>query len=172
MHIRVQLVNGEELEFQVGQSCVTLGRSSKCDVVIPHEGMSRQHCQIEVVDGEVFITDLGSTNGVLIDGQRIEPHKRTQYATFLSLAFGAVQSLQLSFDDVGSENESQNNPMSRDPSGTTHVKTAVIKELQRPQPKVKPAKEEKETSSSGSPLINVLALILLCAVVWWYLSQE
>lgn len=96
MHIQAKLVNGEIIEQTIDANRCVIGRSSKCDVVIPHEGMSRLHCQIEFIDGEYFITDLGSTNGVLIDNQKIEPHQKTPYQTFLLLSFGAVQSLQIS----------------------------------------------------------------------------
>src|SRR5688500_8912127 len=93
MHIQAKLVNGEVIEQFVDSNICVIGRSSKCDVVIPHEGMSRQHCQIELVNGEYFVTDLGSTNGVLIDNLKIEPHQKIPYQTFLPLSFGAVQNL-------------------------------------------------------------------------------
>ena len=36
--------------------------------------MSRQHCAIERRDGRYFVTDLGSTNGVVVDGQRVDDY--------------------------------------------------------------------------------------------------
>lgn len=85
MHVYLRLVNGEQIEETIESNVCIIGRSAKCDVVVPHDGMSRQHCQIELENGEVFITDLGSTNGVLIDGEKIVPHTKTPYSRdFLS----------------------------------------------------------------------------------------
>ena len=51
---------------------MTIGRSSTCDEVIDGEGVSRCHVKIRVTDDDKFIvTDLGSTNGTFIQGERI-----------------------------------------------------------------------------------------------------
>jgi pSer/pThr/pTyr-binding forkhead associated (FHA) protein len=34
--------------------------------------VSRRHCSFELVQGVVILTDLGSTNGTFVDGQRIQ----------------------------------------------------------------------------------------------------
>lgn len=100
MQLSLKLLNGEQIELNIDSNVCIIGRSSKCDVVVTQDGMSRQHCQIEVIDGEVFVTDLASTNGVLIDGQKIKPNTRTNYALYLTLSFGAVQSAQIKLDEV------------------------------------------------------------------------
>ncbi len=49
-----------------------LGRSSRCDVVIDDELASREHCRV-VVDGDrVVLRDLGSRNGVRVNGERVD----------------------------------------------------------------------------------------------------
>src|SRR4051812_22273277 len=111
MRINVKLLDGETLEFNVRESICTIGRSSKCNVVIPHDGVSRQHCQLDVENGEVFVTDLGSTNGVLIDGTRIEPNKRTKFQTYLPLSFGPVQSLMVDLEEDSGISTSFTNPL-------------------------------------------------------------
>ncbi len=39
------------------------------------KGVSRTHCQLEFEDGNVIITDLGSSNGTFVAGQRLEPNQ-------------------------------------------------------------------------------------------------
>lgn len=39
------------------------------------KGVSRAHCQLEYDDGQIIVTDLGSTNGTFVDGKRLDPHK-------------------------------------------------------------------------------------------------
>jgi pSer/pThr/pTyr-binding forkhead associated (FHA) protein len=45
------------------------------DVQVAADGISAQHCSVEVVKGGVKVTDLGSTNGTLINGRDVRgPH--------------------------------------------------------------------------------------------------
>jgi FHA domain len=50
---------------------LSIGRTGASDVVLPEAQVSRNHCQVHVTDGQVIVTDLGSTNGTFVDGQRI-----------------------------------------------------------------------------------------------------
>lgn len=55
---------------------LTIGRGSEADLRINDPGISRVHARITVVAGasgglQVSISDLNSTNGVIVDGQRI-----------------------------------------------------------------------------------------------------
>ena len=38
-------------------------------------GVSRQHCQLEFKDNQLIVTDLGSSNGTFVTGNRLLPHK-------------------------------------------------------------------------------------------------
>ena len=53
----------------------TIGRGSEADLRINDPGISRQHARIVVTeiadDVRVHIEDLGSTNGVVVNGQRV-----------------------------------------------------------------------------------------------------
>lgn len=79
------------LEAEVAKDTFTIGRSSKCDVAISSEGLSREHCSISIQEGDIFITDLGGANGVLIDDERIPSNQKTQYNTSFSLSLGSIE---------------------------------------------------------------------------------
>lgn len=54
-------------------SSLSLGRSADCDLVIDHHSVSRRHAMLEcAADGVCEIVDLGSKNGLRVDGQRVE----------------------------------------------------------------------------------------------------
>lgn len=50
---------------------LTIGRDSLCDIVVAHESISRQHAQIIGSPLAWTLTDLGSKNGIRLDGERI-----------------------------------------------------------------------------------------------------
>jgi pSer/pThr/pTyr-binding forkhead associated (FHA) protein len=50
---------------------VVVGRHWDCDARLDSPRVSRWHCCMTEVDGEVWVRDLGSTNGTWIDGMRI-----------------------------------------------------------------------------------------------------
>jgi hypothetical protein len=63
------IVEGKRL--LVGPTGVTLGRSRECDVVLDDPNVSRKHAEIRPRGGAWVVTDLGSTNGVSVNGRRI-----------------------------------------------------------------------------------------------------
>jgi len=66
-----------QFELQVGSEThivdgsVTLGRSSSSGLVIADSEVSRAHSEVAVVDGELVVRDLGSTNGTRVNGDII-----------------------------------------------------------------------------------------------------
>jgi pSer/pThr/pTyr-binding forkhead associated (FHA) protein len=48
-----------------------IGRHSRCDIRLNSLRVSRYHCCLTDVGGEVAVRDLGSTNGLRINGQRV-----------------------------------------------------------------------------------------------------
>jgi hypothetical protein len=56
----------------VGPAGVTLGRSSRCEVVLDDPNVSRQHAELRPRGGSWVLTDLGSTNGSSVNGRRID----------------------------------------------------------------------------------------------------
>ena len=60
-----------ETRFVVTPSGLTLGRSAPADIIVAGSGVSRAHCLVELVDDEVRVSDLNSTNGTYIDNKRI-----------------------------------------------------------------------------------------------------
>jgi hypothetical protein len=56
----------------VGASGATLGRSRSCDIVLDDANVSRRHAEVRPRGGGWIVADLGSTNGVAVNGARIE----------------------------------------------------------------------------------------------------
>ncbi|NLW07498.1 MAG: DUF3662 domain-containing protein [Clostridia bacterium] len=50
----------------------TLGRQPACDFVLTDKKVSRRHCLLEQSHDRILVTDLGSRNGVLVNGEKVE----------------------------------------------------------------------------------------------------
>ena len=61
----IQLYDGEYI----------IGREPGCDIQIKTMGISRRHARIKVDGNQFWITDLNSSNGVILSGEKIEPDK-------------------------------------------------------------------------------------------------
>ena len=55
------------------RTVTVFGKSASVDVNIDHSYVSRRHFQLRCQDGVYFISDLGSTNGTYLNGERLEP---------------------------------------------------------------------------------------------------
>lgn len=53
-----------------------VGRREGCDVVLRFPNISSHHCLLEIEEGYWFVKDLGSSNGVKVNGKRIAPQLR------------------------------------------------------------------------------------------------
>ncbi|WP_225845041.1 DUF3662 and FHA domain-containing protein [Streptomyces sp. HPF1205] len=62
-------INGTR--HQISRPTMVLGRSTEADVRVDDPGVSRRHCEIRVGTPSV-VQDLGSTNGIVVDGQHTQ----------------------------------------------------------------------------------------------------
>ena len=171
MKLSFLLADNSELEFNPTKNTVTIGRSSQCDIVIPHEGMSRKHCEVQVKDGEVFLTDLGSVNGVFINGNKITPNSPTKFPVFLSASFGYVQNFKIELDENTNITRVDTSSLNSKPimkSENTGKKTMPNLKRAEVAPKAQAVKEEPK---SNRMKIMLVILVVIAAGVF-YLYQD
>ena len=67
-------INGQRLPLS--PPGIVVGRSSDADLRVDDPGVSRRHMEVRVVDGpdgpHITVLDMGSTNGILVNGKRVE----------------------------------------------------------------------------------------------------
>ena len=51
---------------------VVLGRSKEADIRVPDDNVSRRHAEVRLEDDGYWIVDLGSTNGTIVNGKRVD----------------------------------------------------------------------------------------------------
>jgi predicted component of type VI protein secretion system len=64
--------DGQRREFPLARPIMIVGRKHSCDLRIPISSVSREHCQVEIKDGGLFIRDLGSSNGTYKNEERVQ----------------------------------------------------------------------------------------------------
>ena len=74
-YIRVYSGNELRTQLELGEDRVTIGRTEDNSLILPDGGVSRQHAAIEFETGDYFIVDLGSSNGVFLNNEKIERAK-------------------------------------------------------------------------------------------------
>ncbi len=57
----------------LGSGGATLGRSREADIVLDDANVSRKHAEVRPSGGSWIVRDLGSTNGVKVNGRRLDP---------------------------------------------------------------------------------------------------
>ncbi len=59
----------------VDKPILLFGRHEECDVQLNSKKVSRRHCVVAQVNDQLVVRDLGSTNGVRINGERVAEGK-------------------------------------------------------------------------------------------------
>jgi hypothetical protein len=65
------IVVAEGRRMVVGRTGATIGRSRDCDIVLADGNVSRRHAEVLPTEDGWSVSDLSSTNGVLVNGRRI-----------------------------------------------------------------------------------------------------
>jgi hypothetical protein len=66
-----RLVSNDGRTYPVSVGSTVIGRGDQANLRLPDVGISRRHARIDFDGGQVVLTDLGSTNGTSVNGQRV-----------------------------------------------------------------------------------------------------
>lgn len=65
------LKSPQEKSVAIRRTPFVIGRAADCDFRLENPTVSRHHCEVSIVDGEVRVRDLGSSNGTFVNSQLI-----------------------------------------------------------------------------------------------------
>jgi diguanylate cyclase (GGDEF)-like protein len=70
------VIYGNDLgrKFNLNQPSIVIGRSSKCDLQIDQESVSRSHAKLVNTGKTIILRDLGSTNGTYVNDELIDEY--------------------------------------------------------------------------------------------------
>jgi len=73
MEARLTVIGGKTNKAAVALRLpTTIGRSREAGITVAHPMISRQHCELSESGGLILLRDLGSLNGTLVAGQKVQ----------------------------------------------------------------------------------------------------
>lgn len=67
----VRLIANDGRSYPLSIGSTVIGRGDQANLRLPDVGISRRHARLDYDGAQVVLTDLGSTNGSMVNGQRI-----------------------------------------------------------------------------------------------------
>jgi hypothetical protein len=94
-HWRILAESGplRELEFAI-EGPVVIGRALECEITLVAPHLSRRHARLSVEEGALWIEDLGSSNGTMVNGQPVTDRRRLQHRdqiAFFDIVFTVIE---------------------------------------------------------------------------------
>ena len=89
----VKAPSGEERVVPVDQDTITIGRDPSCTIRLDSPYVSRQHARLEARETGLVLVDLGSHNGSLLNGVRVEGSARLSVGDVVAIADTTIQCL-------------------------------------------------------------------------------
>jgi len=119
--------------IKLDKPVLLIGRNPDCDVILKQSRkVSRAHCLIACVENTILVRDLGSTNGVWLNSQRVERESRLKVGDELSIA--DVQYNLVRVDKSNGLNETPNAEVQQVDSRRRNGKKKSDRSLRKPEP--------------------------------------
>jgi hypothetical protein len=66
-----RLIGNDGRSYPLSIGSTVIGRGDQANLRLPDVGISRRHARLDFDGAQVVLTDLGSTNGTMVNGQRV-----------------------------------------------------------------------------------------------------
>ncbi len=157
-------------------SSIKIGRSLKCEFSVPLEDLSREHCLLELIDGDFYITDLDSSNGVWVDRERIVTNERIKIALSNVIVLSNIYTLTINPTEIRSKSETNSNrKIDRQIDTVSFQLDYPDDKKKKLTKKILPEKDsiEKATSKKKEMIIMTLGFLAVATyVVFEFVLQE
>lgn len=154
--ITVPEKNAQPYRFQLDSGPVTLGRGSDNDITIESGSVSVHHAEMRRITGGYQLCDIGSTNGIKLDGVRYET---------IPLENGITVTIgDIAFDFSLSEEELRELALEKPAERSPIIKEA---EIERPGPQPRKEVVYVPVKSGGNDFSGVLVFLILAAIAFF-----
>lgn len=142
-----------------------VGRSSECDIALAAAHLSRRHAELNIVDGVLYVKDLGSANGTFLNGRQVTEAriKRGDELRFDTLSFGVIGPA----DDMSQTTVRQPGKPALNggkPKTQPVVGQSVNSPSPEPQKSVLPTEAKPRYGAAGLVVLAILAAVVVAAL--------
>src|SRR5262245_18160824 len=88
--LQITLPDGSQLDHELTEEAVTIGRAADNTFEIEAAGLSGHHARISSSGGGYVLTDVGSTNGTRLDGSQCEANVEYPLNPGARIMFGSL----------------------------------------------------------------------------------
>lgn len=157
MHLRYVNKLGIPKDIELTGEPLSIGRSREADIPLLDDKVSRVHCGIRLSDGEFYLKDIKSRNGVFINGQRVEDTAKLKVGDRIQIG-STVFVLESATNQEDAQKALGNvqNEMA-DGKGYTTILKEIVEDIAPPAAEAAPAAEEKAAPkpAAGRPAIQI-----------------
>ena len=87
--------NGSQFLLSANKPLIIGRTQERCGIVLNVSGISRMHCMVELTNGSVSVRDLGSTNGTMVNGQKIPANQSVALRSGDVIRLGANEGFEV-----------------------------------------------------------------------------
>ena len=99
--------DGENRSVDIDKDILVLGRTHASDIVIDCNLMSRKHIEISVSKNQIWIKDLGSSNGTWINQRQLKPFQKVSFQLGDEILLGGKDGPHLTMKEADSLESTQ-----------------------------------------------------------------
>ena len=156
MHLRYVNKLGIPKDIELTGEPLSIGRSREADIPLLDDKVSRVHCGIRLSDGEFYLKDLKSRNGVFVNGQRVEDTAKLKVGDRIQVGSTVfVLESATNQEDAQKALGSVQSDMA-DGKGYTTILKEIVEDIAPPATEEKPAAEAKPAAKpTGRPVIKI-----------------
>lgn len=156
--ITVPEKNAQPYRFQLDRQVVTLGRGSENDIAIESASVSVHHAEMRRIEGGYELRDIGSTNGIKLDGVRLD---------VVALRSGATVKIgDVAFDFMLTDEEISALAREKPIESSPITREAEVPVDSKPSPQMSASSYTARPSTDGcgpTLLFLILAIAAVCA---------
>lgn len=147
-----------------------IGRAAECDISLAAAHLSRRHAQLQVIDGVLYVKDLGSANGTFLNGKQVMEArvKRGDDLRFDALSFGVMgPSDELAKTTVRPVPANQpNEALRQQAANVSAVKKSSLQDGASQEYFAKAPESKSSNGKRGLIVLAILAVVVIAALVF------
>lgn len=156
MHLRYVNKLGIPKDIELTGEPLSIGRSREADIPLLDDKVSRVHCGIRLSDGEFYLKDLKSRNGVFVNGQRVEDTAKLKAGDRIQVGSTVFVLESASNQEDAAKGLASVQGDMADGKGYTTILKEIVEDIAPPAAAEAPAAEAKPAAKpTGRPAIKI-----------------